>query len=169
MLITGLFGLALLISVPDLADAQNTTPHGKKEGVKKEQQKKMQTIPVEVAEPGKLPPGQQGKEVRTDREPGFERAGDKGRKEGWTKDEPNPKKQAKLRKEQKKREIELRRLEKQRSKDARKLEKQRMKEVRKLEKQRMKKNHNLEKQGANEKQIPSTAEPAPVKRSIEIK
>lgn len=158
MLITGLLGLALLLSVPELADAQNTTPRGKPEGVKKEQQKKNQNIPVEVAEPGKLPPGRQGKEVRTDQEPGFEKAGDKGRKEGWTKDEPDPKKHAKLRKEQKKREIELRKLEKQRMKEARKLEKQRSKEVRKLEKQ-----------GTIEKRIPSSAEPAPVKRSIEVK
>jgi len=118
-----LLAFAMFMSCPVISLAQTDKP-GKKAKTETGTKTKKVVIPAPPATPdAPVPPGQIDKTNPNEKEHGFEKTGDKGRKEGWDKDKaPADHKaaQKELKKAEKKRNKELRKAEKRRLKEARK-------------------------------------------------
>lgn len=118
-----LIAFAIAVSFPVKSIAQNDKPGKKEKTESVAKTKKVVTPPPPAVPDPPVPPGQVGKTDPNEKEQGYEKTGDKGRKEGWDKEKTSVDNKAAQK--------ELKKVERKRNKELRKAEKKRLKEERK--------------------------------------
>jgi hypothetical protein len=138
LMVVSLIALMIAIITPMKLSAQNPNAEKAKTKNQKTENVDKPHKPGITITPGDVPPGQDGKAVKNDKVKGYEKTGDTGKKEGWSKESQNSKGEPGIMKNEKAMQKEMKKAEKMKKKEARRAEKEAKKQMKAADQKRVK-------------------------------